>query len=146
MHCFTSEFGMGSGGSNALWSPGKLARTRSHLYNRQPDRHGGSAPLGLAARLETVCNSFSANKVVNQAVCSCVLFNTGLHHNIRRPCLPATSTDGGRVDNRTERFRPNNLDYMVKPHGQLVLVSSTPHNAYTPSLSTSWSWTALQGT
>lgn len=27
--------------------------------------------------------------------------------------------------------------YMVKPHGQLVLVSSTPHNAYTPSLSTS---------
>ena len=31
----------------------------------------------------------------------------------------------------------NNLDYMVKPHGQLVLVSSTPHNAYTPSLSTS---------
>ena len=27
--------------------------------------------------------------------------------------------------------------YMVKPHGQLVLVSSTPCNAYTPSLSTS---------
>src|SRR5690554_7938377 len=26
--------------------------------------------------------------------------------------------------------------YMVKPHGQLVLVSSTPHSAYTPSLST----------
>lgn len=27
--------------------------------------------------------------------------------------------------------------YMVKPHGQLVQVSSTPHNAYTPCLSTS---------
>ena len=27
--------------------------------------------------------------------------------------------------------------YMVKPHGQLVLVSSTPHSAYTPNLSTS---------
>jgi len=26
---------------------------------------------------------------------------------------------------------------MVKPHGQLVLVSSTRHRAYTPSLSTS---------
>ncbi len=26
---------------------------------------------------------------------------------------------------------------MVKPHGQLVQVSSTPHNAYTPCLSTS---------
>ena len=33
--------------------------------------------------------------------------------------------------------------YMVKPLESLVLVSSTPHNAYTPSLSTSWSWTAL---
>ena len=27
--------------------------------------------------------------------------------------------------------------YMVKPHGQLVWVSSTPHSAYTPHLSTS---------
>lgn len=27
--------------------------------------------------------------------------------------------------------------YMVKPHGQLVQVSSTPHSAYTPCLSTS---------
>ena len=34
--------------------------------------------------------------------------------------------------------------YIVKPHGQLVLVSSTPHNAYTPSLSTCWSYRALQ--
>ena len=33
--------------------------------------------------------------------------------------------------------RSDTLDYMVKPHGQLVLVSSTPHSAYTPSLSTS---------
>ncbi len=29
------------------------------------------------------------------------------------------------------------LGYMVKPHGQLVQVSSTPYNAYTPCLSTS---------
>ena len=27
--------------------------------------------------------------------------------------------------------------YMVKPHGQLVLVSSMPHSTYTPNLSTS---------
>ena len=26
--------------------------------------------------------------------------------------------------------------YMVKPHGQLVLVSSMPHSTYTPNLST----------
>ena len=31
----------------------------------------------------------------------------------------------------------NHFCYMVKPHGQLVLVSSTPYNASTPSLSTS---------
>ena len=35
-------------------------------------------------------------------------------------------------------------DYMVKPHVQLVLVSSTLHSAYTSSLSTSSSSTALQ--
>lgn len=31
----------------------------------------------------------------------------------------------------------NHLCYMVKPHEQLVLVSSTPHSASTPNLSTS---------
>jgi len=32
---------------------------------------------------------------------------------------------------------------MAIPHGRLVLVSSTPHGAYTPSLSTSSSTRAL---
>ena len=48
---------------------------------------------------------------------------------------------------RPERFalrsRKWTCDYMVKPHEQLVLVSSTPRSAYTPSLSTSSSSTAL---
>ena len=35
--------------------------------------------------------------------------------------------------------------YRVKPHGQLVLVSLTHYCASTPSLSTSWSSTTLQG-
>ena len=35
--------------------------------------------------------------------------------------------------------------YRVKPHGQLVLVSSRHYCPYTPSLSTSWSRTTLQG-
>src|SRR5260221_1993950 len=35
--------------------------------------------------------------------------------------------------------------YRVKPHGQLVLVSSKGYPSYTPSLSTSWSRTTLQG-
>ena len=66
---------------------------------------------------------------------SCLFFfvvNTMTWHNIQPSLCTLSCT--------------NNLDYMVKPHGQLVLVSSTPYNAYTPSLSTSWSWTALQGT
>jgi hypothetical protein len=35
--------------------------------------------------------------------------------------------------------------YRIKPHGQLVRVSSTHYCAYTPRLSTSWSRTTLQG-
>ena len=35
--------------------------------------------------------------------------------------------------------------YRVKPHGQLVLVSSSDYSLCTPSLSTSWSRTTLQG-
>ena len=35
--------------------------------------------------------------------------------------------------------------YRVKPHGQLVPVSLTHYCASTPDLSTSWSWTTLQG-
>ena len=35
--------------------------------------------------------------------------------------------------------------YRVKPYGQLVLVSLTRYRASTPSLSTSWSSTTLQG-
>ena len=35
--------------------------------------------------------------------------------------------------------------YRIKPHGQLVPVSFTPHSASTPGLSTSWSRTTLQG-
>lgn len=35
--------------------------------------------------------------------------------------------------------------YRIKPHGQLVLVSLTHYCASTPSLSTSWSRTTLQG-
>ena len=35
--------------------------------------------------------------------------------------------------------------YRIKPHGQLVLVSCTRYRASTPSLSTSWSRTTLQG-
>ena len=41
--------------------------------------------------------------------------------------------------------RPFGQSYRVKPHEQLVLVSLTHYCASTPSLSTSWSRTTLQG-
>ena len=43
------------------------------------------------------------------------------------------------------RTRRRRHGYRIKPHGQLVLVSSRPHGPSTSSLSTSWSWTTLQG-
>src|SRR5690606_9796273 len=41
--------------------------------------------------------------------------------------------------------RYNLQGYRIKPHGQLVLVSSMHYCTSTPSLSTSWSRTTLQG-
>src|SRR5687768_7554109 len=55
------------------------------------------------------------------------------------------------VQRRTDRMRwthprrPCRQSYRVKPHEQLVLVSLTGYPASTPSLSTSWSRTTLQG-
>ena len=45
----------------------------------------------------------------------------------------------------TQTRRPCRQSYRVKPHEQLVLVSLTGYPASTPSLSTSWSRTTLQG-
>jgi hypothetical protein len=92
---FTSEFGMGSGGSHSLWPPGKsftLRHFRATAY----------------VRAVSVCK--------------------------KRGVLLW-------LEPHTRRFGC----YMVKPHGQLVLLSSTPYSAYTWSLSTWWSTTALQG-
>lgn len=45
-----------------------------------------------------------------------------------------------------ERYLKRNLQgYRIKPHGQLVLVSYVHYCTSTPSLSTSWSRTTLQG-
>src|SRR5687768_11944967 len=46
--------------------------------------------------------------------------------------------------NRSNRVRDAH-GYRVKPHGQLVRVSSRPHGPCTSLLSTSWSRTTLQG-
>ncbi len=97
MHRFTAEFGMGSGGSNALWS----------------SRNSGTEPRPVAA-LQQI-GYVTAFGVVSRKLSVHFVF---IHRNLafRRKLLGC---------------------YMVKPHGQLVWVSSTPHSAYTPHLSTS---------
>src|SRR5689334_5520317 len=99
MHRFTSEFGMGSGGSNALWS----------------SRNSGTEPSFDA----------SANWVCDSLCGFCEWLRTFGSLRLHTP--------------QSGLFRVHKLlgCYMVKPHGQLVLVSSTPHSAYTPNLSTS---------
>ncbi len=62
------------------------------------------------------------------------------HHDLITTSVVIFSTvfiNSGRKARCLMRSIANNSGYMVKPHGQLVLVSSTPHNASTPSLSTS---------
>src|SRR5690606_16385167 len=93
MRRFTTEFGMGSGGSNALWSSSNSVG--ESVFSRFP---------------EWVCDMYLRFLANFRFVCR-------LHH---RPTI-------------VRLFGC----YMVKPHGQLVQVSSTPHNAYTPCLSTS---------
>ena len=53
--------------------------------------------------------------------------------------------DRRRGDALIVALRTDAQGYRVKPHGQLVLVSSRHYCPYTPSLSTSWSRTTLQG-
>ena len=58
------------------------------------------------------------------------------------PPVQALALPGWRI--RVVRKAQTPWGYMVKPHGPLVSVSSTPRSASTPDLSTSWSCWALQ--
>ena len=51
MHHFTAEFGMGSGGTNALMPPGKLAGR--YLY--QPRERTGARALNFVSSFKSVC-------------------------------------------------------------------------------------------
>src|SRR5690606_2712907 len=58
------------------------------------------------------------------------------------PTLPTTHGGRSRLANRRQRASPAKS---VKPNGRLVLVSSEHCCSSTPSLSTLWSTTVLQG-
>ena len=66
----------------------------------------------------------------------------------RKPCFALARYAGCKAGGdcfRLSASRTRRHGYRIKPHGQLVLVSSKPHGSSTSSLSTSWSWTTLQG-
>ena len=93
---FTSEFGMGSGGSRSLYPPGKLFQRAAFWATH---RNSGSCIRRL-----------------------------GIFALVRR-----------RLPYMTTRYGPHPKPlgcYMVKSHGQLVLVSSAHRCTSTPSLST----------
>ncbi len=121
---FTSEFGMGSGGSRSLWSPSKLV-----WWGLPPTAFGqlrsGSLPCPFAAPMEI-----------------CTPFVLSLRHRQLRPDrlrlgsgLPAAHLALALV-RLLSHTKPIGC-YMVKPHGQLVHVSYTHCCASTPCLSTS---------
>ena len=100
---------MGSGGSTSLWSPDKLVELQRLLIGAYRMLSGGR-PSGGA---------LSSNKKIDLLI------------------LGNNKLDGISLTLCPACIAHNHLCYMVKPHGQLVLVSSTRHRAYTPSLSTS---------
>ncbi len=84
---------------------------------------------------------------------SCGSCHTRTHAHIRcrslktlRCCSVARLASSCRSCAAARRRRATgSQSYRVKPHGPLVLVSSMHCCTYTPSLSTSWSTTTLQG-
>ena len=106
---FTSEFGMGSGGTRSLWSPGKRVSSRSSARRSgsgscclepSPSAHSGFVLLGNLYTL----------------VCSLAFSDR-------------------RLFDHTLGFKPIGC-YMVKPHGPLVSVSFNHYWPSTPDLST----------
>lgn len=66
--------------------------------------------------------------------CSEILINLDEHLSSALLTLLATTNVGFKLHG-----------YRIKPHEQLVSVSSMPYSTYTPDLSTSWSRTTLLG-
>ena len=112
--CFTSEFGMGSGGATSLWPPDKnfSCRISFHILRKED----------LQYALWCVKSALLKNLTIRESL----IFN--LLSNLATLTLLSLSTT--HADFAA-------LGCMVKPLGQLVQVSLTPYNASTPCLSTS---------
>ena len=143
MALFTSEFGMGSGGSTPLWSSSNSfcvcfevhcvvrwlfivslsqnTRIRAWIFNNSfwnSDNQG-----------QTDAHHCWCFIVICVFVILMILSFHSSHHDLHgwRKCWDCQEQSP---------VKPL-WCYMVKPHEQLVLVSSMPHSTYTPNLSTS---------
>ena len=126
---FTSEFGMGSGGSHSLWSPSKLVcqsydcslMLKLFCFYILSDGFGKF----YTYRWKSVTRVISDNQV------TLTLYN--LHCSVLYFFI--------LLQLRIALYTSLHLKligcYMVKPHGQLVHVSFTHYCASTPCLSTS---------
>ena len=68
----------------------------------------------------------------------------GMGTGVAPPALPPGQVFDNQDDPRGSEAKLDDEKTVVKPHGRLVPVSSTPYGAYTPGLSTSSSTRALQ--
>ena len=117
---FTSEFGMGSGGTTALVPPGKFF-------------------VLVLCLLRSYCVGCSRECQSHTYVCS--------FHRVVCRLVSAQNPSDSESELKIFSNPPKHLRRCkVKPHGSLVPVSSTHRCAYTPGLSTSSSSTFLQET
>ena len=115
---FTSEFGMGSGGTTALVPPGKFF-------------------VLVLCLLRSYCVGCSRECQSHTYVCS--------FHRLVCRLVSAQNPSDSESELKILSIPPKQLRRCkVKPHGSLVPVSSTHRCAYTPGLSTSSSSTFLQ--
>ena len=118
---FTSEFGMGSGGATSLLSLDKTVCTQSimHINNL------GKLFLSLITKDINIfesLNSIHVYATCTDALVSMLFMDERFHRLI---CQTSHNCSSKLL-----------RCCMVKPHGQLVSVSSRPRSPYTPDLST----------
>ncbi len=119
---FTSEFGMGSGGTTALVPPGKFFVLSTQFF---------IASAALPALVKSVTYLCMLLPFRRLSPCCCANY-----------CVLNSESELKIFSNPPKHLRR----CKVKPHGSLVPVSSTHRCAYTPGLSTSSSSTFLQET
>ena len=119
---FTSEFGMGSGGTTALVPPGKFFVLSTQFF---------IASAALPALVKSVTYFSMLLPFRRLSPCCCANY-----------CVLNSESKLKIFSNPPKHLRR----CKVKPHGSLVPVSSTHRCAYTPGLSTSSSSTFLQET